>query len=73
MMQTASVAEGVSLRLYLPGKLFQGAVSMLAASFLFPGSLSPAVQGILGVSAVSLGYILEKIEKRSGNPAAIGV
>ena len=73
MMQTASVAEGISLRLYLPGKLFQGAVSMLAASFLFPGSLSPTVQAILAVSAGGLGYILEKIEKRSGNPAAIGV
>ena len=73
MMQTASVAEGISLRLYLPGKLFQGVVSMLAASFLFPGSLSPAVQVILAVLAGVLGYILEKIEKRSGNPAAIGV
>lgn len=73
MMQTASIAEGISLRCYLPGKLFQGLVSMLAASFLFPGSLSPAVQVILAAAAGVLGYILEKIEKRSGNSAAIGV
>ena len=73
MMQTASVADGIPLWLYLLGKLFQGVVSMLAASFLYPGSLSPAVQAILAVLAGMLGYILEKIEKRSGNPAAIGV
>lgn len=70
-MQTASVTEGLSLRYYFPGKLLQGAFSMLLAWLLFPaGYLLPLLLcPIILISVISL----RKIENRSGNYVAIGV
>ena len=73
MLQTAGVADGLSLRLYFPGKLFQGTVCMLLASFLTPGTVSPAVQAILGTCAVLLGHFLRKSENRCGNRKPVRV
>lgn len=67
LLQTASVADGLSLRLYFPGKLFQGVLCMLLASFLSPGSMSPASQAVLAAAAVLLGFLLRKSENRCGN------
>lgn len=64
MLQTASVAEGLSLKYYFPGKVFQSAVSMLAASLFFPGAVSPLLQTVLAL-IIALTFI--KIKKRYGN------
>lgn len=71
MLQTASVTEGLSLGLYFPGKLFQGAVCMLLASFLRPGVLALPVQAILLSVSVFLGFFLRKSEKRCRNPVPV--
>lgn len=73
ILQTASVADGISLGLYFPGKVFQAAVSMLIASFLSPGVISPVVRGVFAVTALVSGAIVRKIEKRCGNPRPVGV
>ena len=67
LLQTASVTEGLSLSYYFPGKVFQSAVSMLAASFFFPGAVSPLLQAVLGILAACIGFTFLKIEKRCGN------
>lgn len=64
MLQTASVTEGLSLKYYFPGKIFQSALSMLAASFFLPGAISPLFQTILAVM-IALTFI--KIKNRYGN------
>ena len=71
MLQTAGVAEGISLRLYLPGKLFQSAVSMLIVSFFTPGTISPLTQTVLALSASGMALYLRKTEKRCGNPCLV--
>lgn len=65
-LQTASVTDGISLKYYFPGKLFQCSLSMLASSLLFPGAISPLVQVFLFLAAILLGFRLRKIEKRCG-------
>lgn len=70
-LQTASVAEGLSLRYYFPGKIFQSVLCMLLASLLAPGAVHPAVQTMLAAISVFFGYALRKSEKRSGNPTAV--
>lgn len=72
-LQTAHVAQGISLKLYFPGKLFQAAVCMLLASLVMPGSVEPAVQVIFLAAAVFFGWILRKCEKRCGNPRQVVV
>lgn len=70
-LQTASVTQGISLRLYFPGKLFQASVSMLLASFLAP--FAPGFRGLLvGILTVT-GWILRKSEKRCGNYSPVVV
>lgn len=72
LLQTASVTEGISLRLYFPGKLFQGGIcAVLAAAISGPRSPYLFLAGILaaGIGAV----ILRKSEKRCGNPCPVGV
>lgn len=71
MLQTASVAEGIPLSLYFPGKVFQSCVSMLAASLFFPGAVTPAAQTVLLALAAALGCGFRKTEKRCGNPGAV--
>lgn len=67
LLQTAGVTEGLSLKLYFPGKIFQSAVAMLAASFLVPGAVSPVFQFFLCLAALLTGAGLRKYEKRCGN------
>lgn len=71
MLQTASVTEGLSLGLYFPGKLFQGAVCMLLASILRPSVLVLPVQALLLAVSVIIGSFLRKSEKRCRNPVPV--
>ena len=73
MLQTAGVVDGLSMRLYFPGKVFQSGVCMLLSAGLYPGTLPLPVVGVLvGITALA-GYALKRIEKRSGNPRMVGV
>ena len=80
-MQTVSVTEGLGLGYYLPGKLLQGLISLFLSAFLqslvFPAeerTYIPAIWLIGTVIILSLSIIvLHKFEKRSSNPAAVGV
>lgn len=71
LLQTAGTARNVSLRLYFPGKVFQAAVSMLLASFLVPGTISPYLQTCLAGFTVLCGIILRKTENKCGNRAEV--
>ena len=70
-LQTASVTDGLNLRCYFPGKLFQACFCVLLASLLTPGTVPPAVQILLSALMAGLTLLLRKSEKRSGNPAAV--
>ena len=73
MMQARAVARGLSLRLYVPGKVFQGCVCLLLAALLTRTPLPAPVW--IPVAAVGTGcaLILRKNKKRCGNPTAVGV
>lgn len=79
-MQTASVCSGLSIKYYLPGKTAQCAVSVLMATavqFLLPASQRyyphPFLLILCAAICVIYPFILQKIEKSSRNPAAVGV
>ena len=79
-LQTRSVAEGVDLSLYLPGKLTQTAISVLLSTMsqvLLPCEWRyiPPLWVLLIAAAVCVFYpmILAKNEKRCGNPCAVSV
>lgn len=78
-LQTASVTQGISMRLYFPGKLLQSATSVLlagAVQLTFPASMRCNCIPILPICAVlALGCILtlQYSKKSSGIPAIIGV
>lgn len=63
MVQTAGVARGLSLGLYFPGKVFQCALSMAAASCLVPGAVPAGLWGIFVVTALIFGIGLQKGKK----------
>ena len=70
-MQTLSVTEDLSLRLYFPGKILQAAISMFICWLLFPSALIiPTV--LIPVILLCI-FSLRKLEKRSGNRIPIGV
>lgn len=71
MLQTQAVADGLTLKYYFPGKLYQCACAMLLASFVKWGAVSPAVQGIFALTALGTGIFLVKSEKRSGNSVPV--
>lgn len=79
-MQTASVAQGVKLRWYLPGKLLHCLICMgmaAAVQGMFPGdtrmTLPPAVlPGILMLAGL-LVFLRGKMKNRSGISGLIGV
>lgn len=78
-LQTASVTEGISMKLYFPGKLLQCAISTLLSclmQFLIPAPFRYNCSGILAVSvAVLVGCVigLQYSKKSSGIPSAVGV
>ncbi len=79
-LQTISVTEGVDRRLYLPGKLTQGAISFLLAwgmQSIFPGGQQYWVQlWIPGICVIICGgYFLigRKMQKRSSFSATAAV
>ena len=79
-MQTVSVAQGVGLRWYLPGKLLQTGISIglaLAVQSLFPGGSRLAVPpmiplGLLVLPGVGL-FFRGKRKNRGGIPVRLGV
>ena len=80
-MQTASVAEGLGTGWYIPGKILQALISVILASacvfLLFPASMRPRMLPVYpAFAALLLGIciiLLRKREKRSSNPALLGV
>ena len=80
-MQTFSVADKTGSGWYLPGKILQALLSMLLSSvcvwfFYTPESLPQVFPVFPAASALMLGIcmiLLRKREKRSSNPAIIGV
>ena len=79
-MQTASVTENLSFRLYLPGKLLQCAVSLilsLAAQGILPEGikLPPFMFPLLTAAFIGLCFLIPraKKEKSSSIPGALGV
>lgn len=79
-MQTASVTDGLSFRLYLPGKLLQCALSLilsLGVQWILPEGikLSPVIFLTLTATVIGLYFLLSpaKKEKSSSIPGALGV
>ncbi|MGN0999116.1 MAG: hypothetical protein ACI4PO_06145 [Faecousia sp.] len=80
-MQTASVTEGLGTGWYVPGKIMQTLISVILAStcvfLLFPASMRPRMLPVYPAFATLLLGIciilLRKREKRSSNPAILGV
>lgn len=80
-MQTASVTEDLGTGWYVPGKIMQTLISVIAAStcvfLLFPASMCPGMLPVYPAFATLLLGIciilLRKREKSSSNPAVIGV
>lgn len=79
-MQTASVAQGVSMRWYLPGKLLHCILSLgmaFAIQSLFPGDvgmeLSPAVLPLLLMLAGVVVFFRGKMKNRSRISRVVGV
>lgn len=79
MLQTASVASGISMSLYFPGKLLQGVISVLlscAVQYLFPAvqrcdsGVIPAISAVILVGTL---LSLQHFKKSSGIPGFIGV
>lgn len=78
-LQTSSVADGISMKLYFPGKLLQCSISILLGYFMQP--LLPAASrcrctGAAFAATVMIITVLSFLhysEKSSGNPAIIGV
>lgn len=66
-MQTASAAEGLSIKPYLSGKIIQTAFSFLLSSSIVLGIWIPVT-----VLLIFAG-IIQKTQKRGRNPAAVGV
>lgn len=79
-MQTASVADGLSLRTYFPGKLLQTLVSFLLAVLCqgyFPADARCSVPAVVTVLAAAgcmmLAFFLRRTKKSSSIPALVGV
>ena len=73
MLQTAGAVEGIPMKWYFPGKVFQSMVCILLSACLYPGTLPPTVLAVLTGITIFLGYLLQKTEKSSGNPRTVGV
>lgn len=78
-LQTAAVGDGVSLKLYFPGKILQCTVSIMLCSllqFLFPVSERFDCRTLAAISSaffVVILLFLKHSEKSSGIPATISV
>ena len=79
-LQTASVAEGISMKQYFPGKILQGAFSFLASYcmqlIVFPGSCIRLPVGVILFAAavlLSMVFYLRKIKNFSSNSAPVVV
>ena len=79
MLQTRSVADGISLRLYFPGKIIQCAISILISSLLqvfFPTSERYNCSGVALIALIALVFaelFLKHSEKNSRIPAGVSV
>ncbi len=68
VMQTQSIAQGLSIWSYLKGKLLQTAFSILLSASMVVHIFVPTA-AMLFLSAI----LIRKSQKSSGNPAAVGV
>ncbi len=68
VMQTQSIARGLSIWSYLKGKLLQTAFSILLSASMVVHIFVPTA-AMLFLSA----FLIRKSQKSSGNPAAVGV
>lgn len=77
--QTLSVVEGLDTSLYFPGKCVQTLLSLslsMLTQLLFPGEAAwhmPVYIPVVLLSAAVFPFLVSKIRKKSGNPAALGV
>ena len=72
-MQTLGVTQGLSMKAYFPGKLFQGCVCTVLGSLIITAPLPLPLWGILVVMSVACVVKLRKIENTYGNLRAVGV
>lgn len=78
-LQTCSVTEGISMKLYFPGKLLQCAVSIILSclvQFIFPSHLRYGSIALLSIFvAILVGFMvaLQYYKKSSGIPVSVGV
>ncbi|MBR4290308.1 MAG: hypothetical protein IKT52_06690 [Oscillospiraceae bacterium] len=78
-LQTASVADGITMKLYFPGKILQSGISILLA-YLFQFTLPAGVRyHCTGIAVISTAVIIivlsifQRFKKSSGIPAFSGV
>lgn len=77
--QTLSAAGGLDMTLYFPGKCIQTLLSLslsMIVQLFFPSEMVwnvPIYIPLLLLSAAIVPFLLAKIRKKSGNPAAVGV
>ena len=73
MMQARAVAGELSLKLYFPGKVFQGCVCILLAAAISRTHLPAPVWFLTAAVGAISAWILRKNKKRCGNPTPVGV
>ena len=73
MMQARALAGELSLKLYFPGKVFQGCLCLLLAAALSRTPLSAPVWFLVAALGGGCAVILRKNKKRCGNPTPVGV
>ena len=72
-MQTMGVAQGLLLKLYFPGKIFQACVCIILAAVLTKAVFHIYIWAILAMLCIGCTVKLRKIEKSYGNLRPVGV
>lgn len=73
MMQASGVARGLSMKLYFPGKVFQGCFCFLLAALLTGTPLPAAAWASAAAIGAGCAVFLRKSKKRCGNPPPVVV
>lgn len=73
MMQARSVARGLSMKLYFPGKVFQGCTCILLASVFSRAAIPASILAPAAAIGTGCAIFLVKSKKRCGNPTPVGV
>ena len=72
-LQTTGVTQGLSLKLYFPGKVFQGCICTVLSAMAAKSTLPLYIWAPLAALALACGLKLRKIEKSYGNLSPVGV